>query len=59
MMPSDIPPPTAAPTITPVDGPEEAGGGGDGDGDGDGVELGVGVADGEAPMAPASQKSML
>jgi hypothetical protein len=57
MMPSAIPPPTAAPTIAPVDGPEEAGGGGDGDGDV--VELGVGVVDGEGLMAPASQKSML
>ena len=55
MMPSAIPPPTAAPTIAPVDGPEEVGGGGDGDG----VELGVGDADGEGTMAPASQKSML
>ncbi|KAI4705016.1 hypothetical protein J4E89_009309 [Alternaria sp. Ai002NY15] len=57
MMPSPMPPPTAAPAIAPVDKPEEPEGGGVDDG----VDVGVGVdvADGDSPMAPASQKSIL
>ena len=57
IMPSPMPPPTAAPAIAPVDKPEEPEGGGVDDG----VDVGVGVdvADGDSPMAPASQKSIL